>query len=108
MSSASTLNTALIFSGVRTSCGVPSQSTLRSCIITMRSQYLATMPRSWDTITTVSPCSRDSFCTRFRTSNCMQTSRCRVGSSMRIISGDCAKALAIITLWRSPPLSSLM
>ena len=35
-------------------------------------------------------------------------SRLLVGSSRIIISGSCAKALAIKTLWRSPPLISLI
>lgn len=107
-SSASTLNTVRMFSGVRTSFGVPTHITLLSWIMATRSQYLAAIGRSWETMTTVIPLSRDSLSTRSSTSNCMFTSRWFVGSSISRIRGVWVSALAIIALCLSPPLSSLI
>ena len=105
---ASTPKTVLMFSTVRTSAGLPSAKTLCSCTSTTRSQYLAAMGRSWDTMTTARPLDLESSRTRSRTSNCMLMSRCRVGSSMSRISGDWAIALAMMALCLSPPLMVLI
>ena len=72
------------------------------------SQYLATIGRSWDTMTTVRFLFLDRSLTRSRTSNCMFMSRCRVGSSISMMSGVWAMARAMMTLCLSPPLMVLM
>lgn len=97
-----------MFFGVMTSAQSPISTICPFCMIMARSQYLAASTRSWVTTTARMPFSSTRSLTRSIRSNWLFISRCRVGSSNSRTSGSCTRALAIITLLCSPPLSSFM